>query len=144
MLGLSSVPTVPPKKIKEMSELHREAGRKGGELDAKLTAESLQGLKVKLKKQTAFVKVWNSKGCKTRTSVAVWKPGEEYSILTRGFKGNRTRICVGHYAHQSYSEPKAKAGFMTIEVTDMGSWAVSQGSSDLNTARGELGARQGG
>lgn len=75
----------------------------------------LAGIKLKVKKITKFVPMWDSKGSMSRYKCSIWAP-----IVQSGtFRANKAAVTLGHFAGDEYSNPnKDGKDRWAIEVTD--------------------------
>ncbi len=75
----------------------------------------LAGIKIKVKKITKFINIWDSKGSMSRSKTSVWAP----VVQSASFRANKAAVTLGHFAGYEYDNPNrdGKDRF-AVEVTD--------------------------
>ena len=75
----------------------------------------LAGIKLKVKKITKFVPIWDSKGSMSRSKTSVWAP----IVQSASFRANKAAVTLGHFAGKDYDNPnKDGKDRWALEVTD--------------------------
>jgi Ca2+-binding EF-hand superfamily protein len=75
----------------------------------------LAGIKIKVKKITKFVPIWDSKGSMSRYKTSVWAP----VVQSAAYRANKAAVILGHFAGQEYDNPnKDGKDRLALEVTD--------------------------
>ena len=73
----------------------------------------LNAIKLKLQKLERLDELWRSAGIASKTKVSVW----DGRLSTKRLAKNRTRVCLGHFATNSWSSPRGEK--LVLELTDM-------------------------
>jgi hypothetical protein len=86
-----------------------------GKKNAQIPEAVLAGIKLKVKKITKFVPVWDSKGSMSRYKASVWAP----VVASSGFRGNKAAVTLGHFGGKEYDNPnKDGKDRWALEITD--------------------------
>jgi hypothetical protein len=73
----------------------------------------LNAIKLKLQKLERLDEQWRSTGIASKSKVSVW----DGRLSTKRLARNRTRVCLGHFATNSWSSPRGEK--LVLELTDM-------------------------
>jgi len=109
-LSLGDLKPIAMKELYETLEGDQERPRD------EVPSHMLSAIKLKLQKLEKFDEVWHSKGIASKSKVSVWEGRLSTKRLAGGAR-NRTRVCLGHFATNSWSTPRGEK--LVLEITDM-------------------------
>jgi Ca2+-binding EF-hand superfamily protein len=81
----------------------------------KIPEAVLAGIKLKAKKITKFIPIWDSKGTMSRYKASIWAP----VVQSSSFRANKANVTLGHFGGHDFDNPnKDGKDRWSLEVTD--------------------------